>query len=311
SVAVTETVSGPSARPETFRPDATQAPEPSVTTVAVTAGLAPSPMLTWIVELGSADPEIPSAGALEESIVGMGSIVGVAGATVSFRPHRAPAAPVLPAASVAVADAVIAPSAKPVTFRPDTVQSPDPSATAEAVTKWSRPASDTSTDTVEFASAVPENETDPACEAVTAGNTATSGATGATVSLLPDALATAPVFPAASVAVADTVTAPSARPETSRPATVQFPDPSAWVAPVTVCSGPASDTLRFTVVLASAVPESVTECAPALFTTGTAPIPGAAGAVVSIVTVRLVAPETLPATSTARNRKTWVPSARA
>src|SRR5581483_3026207 len=188
SVAVTETVSGPSARPETFRPDATQAPEPSVTTVAVTAGLAPSPMLTWIVELGSADPEIPSAGALEESIVGMGSIVGVAGATVSFRPHRAPAAPVLPAASVAVADAVIAPSAKPVTFRPDTVQSPDPSATAEAVTKWSRPASDTSTDTVEFASAVPENETDPACEAVTAGNTATSGATGATVSLLPDAL---------------------------------------------------------------------------------------------------------------------------
>src|SRR2546421_5221832 len=62
-----------------------------------------------------------------------------AGAMVSFTPGWLPAEPVLPAASVAVAETVMVPSARAERSRVWLVQLPEPSAVTESGTDWGPP----------------------------------------------------------------------------------------------------------------------------------------------------------------------------
>ena len=123
------------------------------------------------------------------------------------------------------------------------------------------------------------------------------GAFGATVSTVMARVAAAEVLPALSVAVTDSVCAPSPMAVRSAACSVYVHAP--WASAVSVRTlGPI---FSATVVPASAVPVMAAVCSVALIRSSeaTTAIVGVVGAIVSMVTLRVVAGETLPAASDA------------
>ena len=261
-----------------------------------------------------------SAEAPESLPLNRSGALGASGVDVSMVTARAvEAIPVLPAASVAVAVRSCVPSASVLAVMAQTVVVPS------AVAVPTVPSIEEDSVTVLPASAVPETvgvvslvrlSSSAVPESLAADRSGALGASGAVVSTVTASAAEAtPVLPAVSVAVAVRLWVPS--PSVS---VVMLQTPVVPSA-VAVPTAPSMSDVTSTVLPASAVPEIVGVVSLVLSSSSALPVSlsasrsgvlGAAGAVVSMVTARVLdAVLWLPAASVDVAVRLWTVSARA
>ena len=221
---------------------------------------------------------------------------------------------VLPAASVAVAEIVTMPSARLVRFVAEIDQAPEPSAVASVVTVCGVGValSVNVTTIVSPAPAVPLTMTAPSCEAFTV--LLASGVLIATLVVvsLRMVLVCVAWLPAASVAVAEIVTIPSARLARSAGEIDQFPEPFAVASLITVFGVGVVLSVKVTTIvsLGPAVPLTLTASSCEAFTV--LPAIGVPITMLVVVALRMVSLRVawLPVASVLVTRIVTVPSAR-